>query len=101
ASYNAGPGRYDEYLATGRTLPAETRAYVAALVPALGGATASEVATPAPPPPPDWRAAPLFVTRAVDQQTAAASSSGEQSGDARTTVSVRDPADAEPQGGSI
>lgn len=101
AAYNAGPGRYDEYLATGRTLPAETRAYVAALVPALGGAIASEAATPAPPPPPDWRAAPLFVTRSVDQQTAAASSSGEQSGDARATVSVRDHADAEPQSGSI
>jgi len=101
AAYNAGPGRYDEYLATGRVLPAETRAYVAALVPALGGATASAAATPAPPPPPDWRAAPLFVTRSVDQQTAAASSSGEQSGDARATIPVRDSADAEPQAGSI
>ncbi len=101
ASYNAGPGRYDEYLATGRTLPAETRAYVAALVPALGGAPASEAATPVPPPPPDWRAAPLFVTRSVDQQTAAAPSSGEQSGDARATIPVRDSADAEPQADSI
>jgi hypothetical protein len=34
AAYNAGPGRYDEHLATGRTLPAETRAYVATLAPA-------------------------------------------------------------------
>ncbi len=101
AAYNAGPGRYDEYLATGRTLPAETRAYVAALVPALGGAIASEALTPAPPPPPDWRAAPLFVTRSTDTETAAAPSSGEQSGDARATVSVRDSVDAEPQGGSI
>lgn len=101
AAYNAGPGRYDEYLATGRLLPAETRAYVAALVPALGGAIASEAVTPAPPPPPDWRAAPLFVTRSVDQQPAAALSSEAQSGDRRATVPVRDPADAEPQGGSI
>ncbi|AVK09546.1 transglycosylase SLT domain protein (plasmid) [Pseudomonas paraeruginosa] len=36
AAYNAGPGRYDEYLASGRTLPAETRAYVATLAPILG-----------------------------------------------------------------
>jgi hypothetical protein len=36
AAYNAGPGRYDEHLATGRTLPAETRAYVATLAPVLG-----------------------------------------------------------------
>lgn len=33
AAYNAGPGRYAEYLATGRPLPAETLAYVAALAP--------------------------------------------------------------------
>lgn len=29
AAYNAGPGRYAEHLATGRPLPAETRAYIA------------------------------------------------------------------------
>ena len=37
AAYNAGPGRYAEYLAAGRPLPAETRAYVAALAPLIGG----------------------------------------------------------------
>jgi hypothetical protein len=37
AAYNAGPGRYAEYLATGRPLPAETRAFVAALAPLIGG----------------------------------------------------------------
>ena len=42
AAYNAGPGRYDEHRATGRPLPAETRAYVAALAPILGGAAASD-----------------------------------------------------------
>ncbi|MCR4269361.1 lytic transglycosylase domain-containing protein [Nitratireductor sp. ZSWI3] len=101
AAYNAGPGRYDEYLATGRVLPAETHAYVAALVPALGGAAASEVATTVPPPPPDWRAAPLFVARSGDTETAAMPSSEVQSGHAHTTISVRDLADVEPQGGSI
>jgi soluble lytic murein transglycosylase-like protein len=29
AAYNAGPGRYEAYLASGRTLPGETRAYLA------------------------------------------------------------------------
>ncbi|WP_266029812.1 lytic transglycosylase domain-containing protein [Brucella intermedia] len=101
AAYNAGPGRYDEYLATGRILPAETRAYVAALVPALGGTTASNAATPAPTPPPDWRAAPLFVARSGDMRTALASSPEAQSGDTRATVSGRDFADVEPQGGGI
>ncbi len=37
AAYNAGPGRYAEYLATGRPLPAETLAYVAALASLIGG----------------------------------------------------------------
>src|SRR3546814_27077 len=31
AAYNAGPGRYGEHLRDGRPLPAETRAYLAAL----------------------------------------------------------------------
>ncbi|WP_336717985.1 lytic transglycosylase domain-containing protein [Asaia bogorensis] len=36
AAYNAGPGRYDEHLATGRPLPDETRAYVASVVRRMG-----------------------------------------------------------------
>lgn len=31
AAYNAGPGRYAKHLATGRALPSETRAYLAAV----------------------------------------------------------------------
>jgi soluble lytic murein transglycosylase-like protein len=31
AAYNAGPGRYAEHLATGRTLPGETRAYLSSV----------------------------------------------------------------------
>lgn len=71
AAYNAGPHRYDEYLATGRPLPAETRAYVAKLAPALSVATQSVDASAAPPLPPDWREAPLFVPRSNDRRTAA------------------------------
>src|SRR5262249_39047051 len=33
AAYNAGPARWEAYLATHRPLPAETRAYLAKLVP--------------------------------------------------------------------
>lgn len=68
AAYNAGPDRYDEYLATGRSPPAETRAYVDRLLPALGIATQSADAPSAPPRPPDWREAPLFVPRSNDRQ---------------------------------
>lgn len=46
AAYNAGPGRYAEHLATGRRLPAETVAYVAA----VGGTLAERrAAAPAEP----------------------------------------------------
>lgn len=62
AAYNAGPDRYEQHLATGRPLPAETQAYVAVLAPVLdpeprdGGAS---IASPVVP----WRQAPLFVGR--------------------------------------
>lgn len=37
AAYNAGPGRYAEYLRDGKPLPAETRAYVVGIEKALAG----------------------------------------------------------------
>lgn len=101
AAYNAGPGRYDEHRATGRPLPAETRAYVAALAPILGGAAPSDAPLQPPAPPPDWREAPLFVMRPADTQAAAAPPSEVQTGDGRAAVPARDPARAEPQDGSI
>lgn len=61
AAYNAGPGRYDEYLATGRPLPAETRAYVTKLAPLFGGNSLPERTESSTPRPADWREAPLFV----------------------------------------
>jgi transglycosylase-like protein with SLT domain len=62
AAYNAGPERYEEHLATGRPLPEETIAYVAALKPMLdvrsisGGSVSEKSAT-------SWRGAPVFVVR--------------------------------------
>lgn len=35
AAYNAGPGRYENHLATGRPLPDETQEYVAKLAPKI------------------------------------------------------------------
>jgi len=36
AAYNAGPGRYEDYLTRGRPIPEETRNYVAVLAPIIG-----------------------------------------------------------------
>ena len=96
AAYNAGPGRYDEHLATGRVLPAETRAYVATLAPVLGSATVPDVPIIVPPPP-DWREAPLFVAQSGGISAAA----NQPSGDIHATVSLRDPAVQEPQDSGI
>lgn len=62
AAYNAGPSRYDEYLAGVRELPQETRDYVAALAPVLGGEPLAPGAFAGPQRVTDWREAPLFVT---------------------------------------
>ncbi|MEE4452076.1 transglycosylase SLT domain-containing protein [Novosphingobium resinovorum] len=62
AAYNAGPGRYDEYL-RGRPLPAETRAYVARLAPAIGAAPPSQAHPVAAPDPPAWTRSALFAAR--------------------------------------
>jgi len=42
AAYNAGPGRVEEHLRSGRPLPDETRRYVQTLAPRLIGGTASQ-----------------------------------------------------------
>ena len=62
AAYNAGPARYDEYRLADRPLPAETRAYVAALAPVLLGKRPSGTAITAVRPL-DWREAALFISR--------------------------------------
>jgi soluble lytic murein transglycosylase-like protein len=62
AAYNAGPGRYERHLATGRPLPNETRVYIAALAPMINrtptklqfGAVARSFA---------WANSSLFATR--------------------------------------
>ena len=63
AAYNAGPGRYDEHLATRRPLPRETRAYLAQLVPMVGGAQHGELAS-ATADALTWTHAPLFSRQA-------------------------------------
>jgi hypothetical protein len=97
AAYNAGPARYDEHLATGRPLPAETRAYVASLAPRLGAGPLLAEPRTVPPTPPDWREAPLFVARSDDRRTTDPRASDASSNGARATASLQGTAPAGPQ----
>ena len=62
AAYHAGPWRYEQHLVTGKPLPSETTAYVAAVTPLLDNEHGEHAAV-------DgrralsWREAPLFVER--------------------------------------
>ena len=68
AAYNAGPARYEDHLATGRPLPAETQAYLAVLAPLLGdgaadgSGTIQAVARA-------WTEAPIFASHAESAAT--------------------------------
>jgi hypothetical protein len=85
AAYNAGPARYEDHLATGRPLPAETRAYVAAVAPlidseAIDGAMVVSAAAPF------WADAPLFAMRAGGNATKSeAASTGQPATDNAAT----------------
>jgi len=87
AAYNAGPARYHEHRSKGRPLPAETRAYVASLVPVLRGErpskSGSAVARPV-----DWREAAIFVVREDGASAADPAQAGRASGDALPPVTA-------------
>lgn len=51
-AYNAGPGRYAEYITTGRPLPGETRAYLATVTGAAPLELSSALSVPRRSPPP-------------------------------------------------
>ena len=63
AAYNAGPGRYERHLATGRPLPAETQAYVAKLAPDIEN-TRTTIQVTAVGKSFAWTNSPLFAARA-------------------------------------
>ena len=84
AAYNAGPGRYEEYLA-GRPLPAETRAYVATLASIVGGGELTGPVTVAAADPLAWTRAPLFVVQSAGSGPAVPLQSEGES-DATTTA---------------
>lgn len=61
AAYNAGPGRWEDHVYRGRSLPAETVAYMARLGPMVGGSAAPSRAIVAQVDRFAWRRATLFV----------------------------------------
>ena len=97
AAYNAGPGRYDEYLSTGRPLPAETRAYVAAILPLIDAGDGLVPVMVATADPSAWRRAPLFVVRSADTRTAESMQSDQRSADTPATLPVREVSVIEPR----
>jgi hypothetical protein len=77
AAYNAGPGRYENHLATGRPLPSETLSYVAAVASLIGVRTdgGTNVATATAP---TWSDAPLFASHSATSSVLSPSSSSPQ-----------------------
>lgn len=72
AAYNAGPGRYEQYLRGERGLPTETQNYVARLAPMIGGGVTNPVtvsaaadAAPMSPPRLPWTQGSLFAVRSA------------------------------------
>jgi hypothetical protein len=89
AAYNAGPARYEDHLATGRALPAETQAYVATLAPVIGGEAIDDTAAV------DavvrsWSEAPLFVVPAASNATKPPAASDPRSGRRSTDSPAQD-----------
>lgn len=101
AAYNAGPGRYDEHLSTRRPLPAETRAYVASILPLIGAGDSAEPVMVATADANIWRLAPLFVTRSTGAPSADSAQSDRRSSDTPATLSVRDVSTIEPRSGGL
>jgi hypothetical protein len=90
AAYNAGPARYEDYRDRHRPLPPETVAYVAALIPFVGG---GEIAGPvlmvASDPSPRSQAS-LFAVRADGAANADRPTSDRPSGNTLAVIPVRD-----------
>ncbi|WP_368073069.1 lytic transglycosylase domain-containing protein [Edaphosphingomonas haloaromaticamans] len=88
AAYNAGPGRYDDYVSRGRPLPAETVGYLAQLTALVGAPGAVETAVSAPPDRFAWRRSALFV-RITGSGSAPSAAQSDDTSDAPGSVAVR------------
>lgn len=100
AAYNAGPARYEASL-TGRPLPAETRAYVAALIPKIGTDSDVPLGAAAAVDPLAWRSAPIFVTRSGRSVTASRTQVDGTATDGRAPSSPQDERGLAPQSADL
>ncbi|USI74534.1 lytic transglycosylase domain-containing protein [Sphingomonas morindae] len=100
AAYNAGPGRY-EASRSGRALPAETVAYVAALAPAIDGRTASGPIRLAAADPLAWTRASLFAAQSERRPAADLAMAGTQDDRSPATPGVHDVSAIVPQAGGL
>ena len=101
AAYNAGPGRYEDYRDRHRQLPAETVAYVAALVPFVGDDAIDGPVLVAASDPSSWTQAPLFITRSASAEPAERTTSKKPSNDHPAAVAVRDVSAIAPQSAGL
>lgn len=101
AAYNAGPQRYDEYLAGVRALPAETRAYVAMLAPLVGVEALESTTSISVTDPLAWTRSPLFVIRANGSANAGPSQEERARSDNATTTRVRDATSLSPHSSGL
>lgn len=92
AAYNAGPGRYAEHLRTGRTLPRETRRYVAALSQELSFSDAAPLQPIRTVSADRWQAAPLFAPATAARETQRRAEPDRQSVNVRTAGEPAQPA---------
>ena len=101
AAYNAGPGRYEDYRDRRRPLPAETVAYVAALVPFVGGEAIDGPVLLAAADPSSWTQAPLFITRSANAEPADRASAKPPPSDTPAVVAVHDLSAMAPQSAGL
>lgn len=101
AAYNAGPGRYEDYRDRRRPLPPETVAYVAALVPFVGGGEIDGPVLAAVSDPLSWTQAPLFIARSASAEPVDRGASKQPSDNAPTVVTVRDLSAIAPQSAGL
>jgi len=100
AAYDAGPARYEAYLATGRPLPNETLAYVDRLAPLATPDTVDRDIVPAAAVS-SWAAAPRFVVHSGSSLTPSRPTSDRHSAYSAIVVQLADLTGLAPQSSGL